>query len=115
VLRVSNPMNPEIMAGFPNRLSSNRSNPYTEPGAYERIGQGRPLPVFGSYLCTANPVPDPPPPLDPYWPASLVERVNEFVYGGANNKGRAPPCEAQAPLGQQIGQSGTYPRLQPLP
>jgi virulence factor Mce-like protein len=115
VLRVSNPMNPEVMAGFPTRLSTNRSNPYTEPGAYDRLGQGRPLPVFGSYLCTATPVPPAPAAVLPYWPQSLVDRVNEFVYGGTHNRGAAPPCEAQAPLGERIGQSGAYPRLQPLP
>jgi phospholipid/cholesterol/gamma-HCH transport system substrate-binding protein len=114
-LRVMNPMNPEIMAGFPNRLSTNRSNPYTEPGAYDRIGEGRPLPVFGSYLCTANPVPDAPAPQDPFWPAELVARVNDFVYGGTTNRGRAPPCEPQRPLGRLVGQGGAYPRLQPLP
>jgi phospholipid/cholesterol/gamma-HCH transport system substrate-binding protein len=115
VLRTSNPFNPEIMAGFPTRLSTNRSNPYTYPGAYDRLAQGRPLPVFGSYLCGTTPVPDAPAPVEPFWPPTLVDRVNEFVYGGTNNKGRAPPCEAQAPLGEIIGQSGSYPHLQPLP
>jgi phospholipid/cholesterol/gamma-HCH transport system substrate-binding protein len=120
VLRVSNPMNPEVMAGFPSRLSTNRSNPYTEPGGYDRLGQGRPLPVFGQYLCTATPVPAAPAAVDPYWPQALVDRVNEFVYGGTHNTGRAPPCEAQAPLGtlnipSLSGQTGAYPRLQPLP
>jgi len=114
-LRVMNPMNPEIMAGFPTRLSTNRSNPYTQPGAYDNLAKGQPLPVFGSYLCTANPVPDPPAPVDPYWPVDLVSRVNEFVYGNATNRGRAPPCVAQRPLGELIGQSGAYPQLQPLP
>jgi virulence factor Mce-like protein len=120
VLRVSNPMNPEIMAGFPSRLSTNRSNPYSEPGAYNRLKAFQPLPVFGSYLCTATPVPDAPAAVEPYWPQTLVDRVNEFVYGGAANKGRAPPCVAQAPLGEQpipslSGQTGAYPHLQPLP
>jgi phospholipid/cholesterol/gamma-HCH transport system substrate-binding protein len=115
VLRVSNPMNPEVMAGFPTRLSTNRSNPYTEPGAYDRLAQGRPLPVFGSYVCTATPVPPAPAAVTPYWPQSLVDRVNEFIYGGTYNTGAAPPCEAQAPLGELLGQSGDYPRLQPLP
>ncbi len=119
VLRVSNPMNPEIMAGFPNRLSTNRSNPYTTPGAYAKLAT-QPLPVFGSYLCTATPVPPAPAAVEPYWPQTLVDRVNEFVYGGAANRGRAPPCVAQAPLGEQpipslSGQTGAYPRLQPLP
>ncbi len=115
VLRVSNPMNPEIMAGFPNRLTTNRSNPYTAPGAYDRLGQGQPLPVFGSYLCTANPVPDAPAAVEPFWPATLVTRVNQFVYGGTHSRNAAPPCQAQAPLGGVIGQTGAYPRLQPLP
>jgi phospholipid/cholesterol/gamma-HCH transport system substrate-binding protein len=115
ILRVSNPTNPEMMAGYPSRLSTNRSNPYTEPGAYNRLAQGRPLPVFGSYLCTSTPVPNAPAAVDPYWPSTLVERVNQFVYGDPSNRGKAPPCEAQAPLGQVIGQSGAYPRLQPLP
>ena len=115
VLRTSNPMNPEIMAGFPSRLSTNRSNPYTEPGGYNRLREGRPLPVFGSYLCTSTPVPTAPAPVDPYWPTTLVNRVNQFVYGDPNNRGKAPPCEAQEPLGRVVGQSGDYPRLQPLP
>jgi phospholipid/cholesterol/gamma-HCH transport system substrate-binding protein len=115
VLRTSNPMNPEIMAGYPTRLSTNRSNPYTEPGGYDRLAQGRPLPVFGSWLCTSNPVPSAPAAVEPFWPARLVDRVQQFVYGDPKNRGKAPPCEAQAPLGGIIGQSGAYPQLQPLP
>ena len=115
MLRTSNPINPETMAGFPNRLSTNRSNPYTEPGGYDRLGQGRPLPVFGSWLCTSNPVPPAPAAVEPFWPADLVERVQQFVYGDPNNRGKAPPCEAQTPLGGVLGQSGAYPHLQPLP
>ena len=59
-LRVMNPLNPEIMTGYPNRLGTNRYNPYTEPGRYDRLAKGQPLPVFGSYLCTSNPTPTPP-------------------------------------------------------
>jgi ABC-type transporter Mla subunit MlaD len=121
VLRTLNPMNPEIMAGFPTRLVTNRSNPYTAPGAYNLIKPGSQLPVFGSYLCGTTPVPDAPPPVDPYWPADLVARVNEFVYGDPDNRGAAPPCVAQGSLGQLLNQRGVanaggeYPRLQPLP
>jgi phospholipid/cholesterol/gamma-HCH transport system substrate-binding protein len=114
-LRVMNPLNPEVMTGYANRLSTNRSNPYTEPGAYDRLAAGRPLPVFDASLCTSNPVPAAPAPVEPYMPADLVSRVNEFVYGAPNNVGRAPPCVPQQPLGRLLGQDGAYPRLQPLP
>jgi hypothetical protein len=120
VLRVSNPLNPEIMAGYGSRLASNRSNPYTEPGAYLRLANDQPLPVFGSYLCTDTPVP-PAPPVSTYWPQRLAERAAEFIFGGKYNTGAAPPCVAQAPLGSSLGleslagQTGAYPRLQPLP
>jgi phospholipid/cholesterol/gamma-HCH transport system substrate-binding protein len=121
VLRTLNPMNPEIMAGFPTRLSTNRSNPYTAPGAYRLVNRGSQLPVFGSYLCTTTPVPAAPAAVEPYWPQTLVDRVNQFVYGDPDNRGAAPPCVAQGSLGQVLNQSGVlnaggeYPRLQPLP
>jgi phospholipid/cholesterol/gamma-HCH transport system substrate-binding protein len=115
-LRTANPVNPEIMTGWPYRLSTNRSNPYTEPNAYNRLKQRRPLPVFGGYLCTANEVAGPPEPVDPYMPADLVAQINTFVYGSPNNVGRAPRCEAQNPLGRLAGQTGrVFPQLQPLP
>ncbi len=115
VLRTANPMNPEIMAAFPTRLSTNRSNPYTEPGAYDRLKSRQPLPVFGAYLCTSNPVPAPPLPLDPFMSADLAAQVELFVFGGTTNRDKAPPCVPQAPLGRLTGQSSLYPALQPLP
>ena len=114
-LRVMNPLNPEIMTGYANRLGTNRANPYSEPGAYDRLGQGQPLPVFGNYLCTSNPTPSPPPPNE-YLNTRLAGEIQRFVFGiGTENEGRAPPCVEQAPLGRLVGQSGRYPRLQPLP
>jgi hypothetical protein len=44
-LRTSNPVNPENLAAWPYRLSTNRSNPYTEPLGYNKIKTG--LEVFG--------------------------------------------------------------------
>ena len=115
LLRVMNPLNPETMTGYANRLSTSRSNPYTEPGAYDRLAEGRPLPVFGSYLCTANATPTPPAP-NAYLSAQLASEIQKFVFGiGTENAGRAPPCVEQAPLGNIIGQPGRFPALQPLP
>ena len=108
-LRVMNPLNPEIMTGYANRLGTNRYNPYTEPGAYDRLGQRQPLPVFGNYLCTQNPTPSPPPPNE-YLSERLASEIEKFVFGiGTENVGRAPPCQEQAPLGRLVGQSGPLP------
>ena len=110
-LRTNNPTNPEIMAGFPSRLSTNRSNPYPEPGGYNKLRTERHLDVFGNYLCTSTPVPDPPAGLSP----DLFAAISYYTYGGSQNRGAAPPCDQQSPLGGLIGQPGRYPRLQPLP
>ena len=53
-LRTQNPTNPEIMAGYPNRISTNRSNPYIAPGGYTKLRTEGHLETFGSYLCTGN-------------------------------------------------------------
>jgi virulence factor Mce-like protein len=113
-LRVMNPLNPEIMTGYQHRLGTNRYNPYTEPGAYDRLAQGQPLPVFGSYLCTSNPTPSPPP-ANEYLTARLAGEITKLVFGvGTPNDGRAPPCVEQAPLGRLVGQPGRYPHVEPL-
>jgi phospholipid/cholesterol/gamma-HCH transport system substrate-binding protein len=113
-LRTTNPTNPEMLAAYPYRIGSNRSNPYTRPGGYDDLKTKGRLAVFGSYLCTDNPVPAPPAPA-PQLPADMIELINRFVYGGPENAGARPPCVAQSPLGGLVGQSGLYPALQPLP
>jgi hypothetical protein len=114
-LRVMNPLNPEIMTGYQSRLGTSRYNPYTEPGAYDRLAQGQPLPVFGSYLCTSNPTPVPPEPNENLT-QRLSDEIKRYVFGiGTENEGRAPACIEQAPLGRLVGQPGRYPRVEPLP
>jgi len=110
-LRTQNPSNPEIMAGYPSRIATNRSNPYFAPQSY-KPGQ---LKVFASYLCGTTPVPNEPAPLAPWLPAAVVSQIHYYTYGGNRNRNSAPPCEAQAPLGRLVGQSGVFPHLQPLP
>jgi len=41
-LRISNPINPETLAPYATRLSTNRANPYLEPGGYTKLLQGCP-------------------------------------------------------------------------
>jgi phospholipid/cholesterol/gamma-HCH transport system substrate-binding protein len=115
-LRVSNPVNPEMMAGYPNRLATNRANPYIEPGGYSKLMTEGHLEVFGTHTCGTAPVPAEPVPRDPWLPAGLQRLVSIYAFGDTTpNRGAAPPCDPQAPLGGLLGQSGSYPQLQPLP
>jgi phospholipid/cholesterol/gamma-HCH transport system substrate-binding protein len=113
-LRAANPMNPEMLTGWPFRLRTNRSNPYTEPGGYDKLRTEGHLEVYGQYLCTNREVPPPPEPNE-WLPQSVVDQIDEFVYGGDENRGKAPPCDPQAPLGRVVGQSGMFPRLMRAP
>jgi phospholipid/cholesterol/gamma-HCH transport system substrate-binding protein len=114
-LRTQNPSNPEIMAGYPSRLATNRSNPYIAPGGYDKLRTEGHLEVFNAGSCGTTPVPAEPAPLDPWLPANLVPIVGYFTFGGTQNRNLAPPCDPQTPLGQLVGQSGAFPHLEPLP
>jgi phospholipid/cholesterol/gamma-HCH transport system substrate-binding protein len=106
-LRISNPVNPEVLTAYQRRLSSNRANPYSAPGTYDKLLAG--LPVFGGYLCTSTPLPT----IGPTIPASLAATLRN-VYFTTNPGG--PPCKAQPPLGTATtGQSQAFPQLKPLP
>ena len=56
-LRTTNPLNPEVLAAYQDRISTNRSNPYPEPGSYSQLARG--LPLFGNYLCPPPGAPAP--------------------------------------------------------
>jgi phospholipid/cholesterol/gamma-HCH transport system substrate-binding protein len=113
-LRTANPVNPEMMTGWPFRIGTNRSNPYTEPGGYDKLATEGHLEVFGSYLCTNRAVPPPPEPNE-WISATVAAQIDQFIFGGNTNRGKAPPCDPQAPLGRLLGQAGSFPHLEPLP
>jgi virulence factor Mce-like protein len=104
-LRTSNPLNPENLAIYPKRISSNRSNPYVAPLGYSKL----PIKVFGTYTCTSNPIPPLAPNAAQIIGQSLVDLINTYAYNNGNVT--SPPCTPQQPLGNQIGQSGLYPHV----
>jgi phospholipid/cholesterol/gamma-HCH transport system substrate-binding protein len=107
-LRTTNPANPEVLAAYPRRLGTNRSNPYVEPGGYRKLASG--LELFGSYLCPTGGNPPPPVP-GPGLPAELADLIDTYIFAA----GGAPQCKSQRPLGRLVGQSGLYPRLEAIP
>jgi phospholipid/cholesterol/gamma-HCH transport system substrate-binding protein len=124
-LRTANPFNPENLAAYPFRISTNRSNPYVRPLGYKHI----PIKVFGKYLCTNHTVPplQPagtlpgvtlpgglpgiPPPVAQLLPPELRDQVQTFAFGN----GAAPPCKEQRPNGELIGQTGKYAHVHRAP
>jgi virulence factor Mce-like protein len=105
-LRISNPINPEVVTPYQHRLYSNRSAAYLDPGAYDLITG---MPVFGSYLCTSSPQPT----IGPSIPADLAAILKADYY--TSNPG-GPPCKAQASLGAATtGQQQDFPHLAQLP
>ena len=88
-LRTQNPMNPEIMAGFPNRLSP--TAPTRTPRRAATTSSSRAASCRCSAATSAR---RPrcrtrPPPSTPTGPPTWSTRVNEFVYGGPDNRGAA--------------------------
>jgi phospholipid/cholesterol/gamma-HCH transport system substrate-binding protein len=116
-VRASNPINPELVTRYPARPSSNRGNPYLEPGGYLKLLHG--LPVFGSYLCTSHPLPTFGPSLSESTTSvtgtvlTLEQLLQKYYYTSTPG---GPPCRAQPPLGTlTTGQDQAFPQLQPLP
>jgi phospholipid/cholesterol/gamma-HCH transport system substrate-binding protein len=116
-VRISNPINPELLTTFPVRPLSNRSNAYMAPGGYTQLLHG--LSVFGSYLCTAHPLPTIGSSLSQTTTSvtgtvlTLAQLVAKYYY---TSQPGGPPCKAQAPLGSTTtGSEQTFPHLQPLP
>ncbi|RKQ93697.1 virulence factor Mce-like protein [Solirubrobacter pauli] len=154
-LRTSNPLNPENLAAYPNRLPTNRPNPYTKPGNFDQLNTG--LPVYEDRQCsTANlipsivntpidlvndvvaPVVSPVPTVQPVIPGlplppinlppipqipltpeqasaliptELLQRIQQYAFGGAGNAGLvAPPCKNQGPF-EFGGERTQYPHV----
>jgi phospholipid/cholesterol/gamma-HCH transport system substrate-binding protein len=106
-LRISNPVNPEILTEYQGRLSSNRGNPYMAPGGYSLLVSG--LDVFAGNLCTSR--------LQPTIGSSIppaIAAILRSVYYTAKPGG--PPCRPQPPLGSRTnGQNQDFPHLRALP
>lgn len=96
-LRTTNPLNPENLAVYPGRVGSNRPNPYTKPGAFDRLSSG--LDVFDDRHCGA-PVPrisaTMPPEVESILGKPLLDQVRQFAYPQGGTP--APACRKQGPF-----------------
>ena len=116
-IRISNPLNPELLTTYAKRPDSNRTNPYIAPGGYNALLKG--LRSFGSYLCTSNPLPTFGSSLSQTTTSvtgtvlTLAQLLAQYYYTSTPG---GPPCQAQSSLGAATtGQAQSFPHLQPLP
>jgi phospholipid/cholesterol/gamma-HCH transport system substrate-binding protein len=130
ILRTTSPLNPESLATFDQRLSSNRANPYFKPLGYNRLADG--LQSFANAPCDAgiNAILPPraqvagDPNFQPYAtddptginplmgdPANLYDRLKSYAFGlpitpGASSTSAVPrpPCDRQSDF-RSVGRS----------
>jgi phospholipid/cholesterol/gamma-HCH transport system substrate-binding protein len=137
-LRTTNPLNPENLAAYPERLPTNRTNPYTHPGAFDQIRDG--LPSYETRQCTNGPIPtlsnvptQVVPPVIPdlslpvplpvpvpdadvvnglfSYPEALMADITRFAFPtGQGVPGVAPPCRQQPPFDVD-GEVTQYPHI----
>jgi hypothetical protein len=123
-LRTMNPFNPENLAVYPRRLGTNRPNPYTLPGHFNKFadllaGTGVP-PQYETRHC-GNGVPTVVDtgvlnPLTgvPLIGQALADNIRKFAYG-ANGDNPAPPCVQQGPYSPTTSppsaREGLYPNV----
>jgi phospholipid/cholesterol/gamma-HCH transport system substrate-binding protein len=118
-LRTSNPVNPETLAIYPSRLSTNRPNPYYTPGAFKRLANPGFLQVYDNRKCGAAGIQLPLSALGSN-PALIPPALNTLI-GNAifNAQGNgltpAPPCEQQGKFTTNFGGTNQYPHVVAYP
>jgi virulence factor Mce-like protein len=121
--RTTNTLGPEVLAAYPRRLSSGRTNPYTAPLGYQRLATKKGLYSFETRQCSSgiNATLDPNTPNDPSFQAraqgglvqaqDLFSRVQRFMFKKKPDAGSIPqaPCDQQANF-RSIGVSPEFTR-----
>jgi phospholipid/cholesterol/gamma-HCH transport system substrate-binding protein len=99
-LRTGTSFSPEALALYPQRIASNRPNPYRFPNQLQQLRTG--LPVFENRQCTSGPRPIPSFP--PNFPEIVggvspdsADLLMQLAFRGDPANVPAPPCRAQGP------------------
>jgi phospholipid/cholesterol/gamma-HCH transport system substrate-binding protein len=133
-LRTMNPQNPENLAMYPQRIGSNRPNPYVFPQHFRQIRQGLPVfedrhcgrgaPVLSDAAAEGLPLPNLPGLPEGTTTTDLVgllspelrENIQQVVFGaGPGGVVPAPPCRKQ-PQFPTLGEPqrlADYPQVRP--
>jgi hypothetical protein len=109
-----NPLNPETLAPYPDRLKMNRPDAYAFPRATLQLNNllkpsGGP-PVYHSVQCTSGLSPVLAPESAALIGQNLVNNINTFVFGGDPANVAAPRCIQQGKF-TAGGETTTYPHV----
>jgi phospholipid/cholesterol/gamma-HCH transport system substrate-binding protein len=110
-LRAMLVFSPESLAIYPQRVGTNRANPYFHPGAFHSLGTGG-LQVFSNSAC-ANTAPSVSGPPNEAVSQSLIELITQFKVAntpGSPNIVAAPGCSQQGPFTFN-GQTSQFPHV----
>jgi phospholipid/cholesterol/gamma-HCH transport system substrate-binding protein len=110
-LRTLNPINPENLAQYPNRIGSNRTNPYEFPKGYLDLANGGRFSVETRQCGRGDPTIQP----NPDNPNALLRSIFQFAFGYAagatTGQVVAPPCKEQAKYKNHDGTSTQFPHV----
>ena len=110
-LRTMLVFNPQSLAIYPQRVGTDRSNPYFKPGAFRALGNGG-LQVFSNGTC-ANSAPSVSGPANEAISQSLIQLITQFKVANtpeSANGVAAPACNQQGPFTFN-GQTGQFPHV----
>jgi len=110
-LRSMQVFGPESLAIYPQRVGTDRSNPYFKPGAFNLLGSNG-LQVFSNGAC-ADSAPSVSGPPSETISQSLIEQIIQFKVAnapGTANAVPAPPCTQQGPFTFN-GQTSQFPHV----
>ena len=111
-LRTMNPVNPEAFAVYPNRLPTNRPNPYAFPRNFDNLPNG--MPAYETRQCNRNggATPTIVNPLLDIMPQALQDNIQKYAFGPVGAQVPAPPCKQQPPFVFQ-GETSQFPHVKP--
>jgi phospholipid/cholesterol/gamma-HCH transport system substrate-binding protein len=109
-LRSIQVISPQALAVYPQRIGTDRGNPYFKPGTFNSLGSG--LPVFSNSTC-ANSAPSVSGPANATVSQGIIEQLIELHVvnkPGTPNSVPAPPCLQQSPFTFN-GQTSQFPHV----
>lgn len=119
-VRSTSPLGPEVLASFPGRLKTERTNAYVAPGGYTKLNQQ--LDSFLTAHCTSGITATLRPGDAAALPNDLFDRVQEYVFGDvgrlSTDQAEAPACVDQPPIaaiGGASPESSDYPKVKAQP